>query len=167
MNIDGVEVRIITSARRQKTVQARWENGAIVIRMPAHLSSARQHEIAADMVAKLRKRQDSTRRSDADLAERAARLNAEVLESKARLTTIRWVHNQTTRWGSCTPATGEIRISDRLEEVPDYVLDAVIVHELVHTFIHSGHSAEFWEYANRAAHAQRAAGFLEAWGRFH
>ena len=73
--------------------------------------------------------------------------------------------NQNTRWGSCTTGTGDIRISDRLAQVPDYVLDAVIVHELVHTFI-PGHSGEFWRWADRAPRAERAKGYLEAYQRF-
>lgn len=60
---------------------------------------------------------------------------------------------------------GEIRVSHRLQDVPGYVLDAVIVHELVHTFIRTGHSAEFWEWANRAPKAERAKGYLEAYAR--
>ena len=88
-----------------------------------------------------------------------------MLEGRAQLTSIRWVTNQNKRWGSCTTATGDIRISHRLKGVPDYVLDAVIVHELVHTFITDGHSATFWSWADRAPQAERAKGFLEAWGR--
>ena len=53
----------------------------------------------------------------------------------------------------------------RLRNVPDYVLDSVLVHELTHTFIHDGHSADFWSWADKAPRAERAKGFLEAWGR--
>ena len=33
-------------------------------------------------------------------------------------TEIRWVTNQAHRWGSCTPSTGVIRISDRTLFIP-------------------------------------------------
>jgi len=88
-------------------------------------------------------------------------LNASVLDGRARLGSIRWVSNQHTRWGSCTTATGDIRITDRLKNVPGYVLDAVIVHELTHTFI-PGHGSDFWDWADRAPKAERAKGYLEA-----
>ncbi|MDU7286499.1 MAG: M48 family metallopeptidase [Corynebacterium kroppenstedtii] len=68
---------------------------------------------------------------------------------------------------SCSTDTGRIRISHYLKDVPDYVLDQVIVHELVHTFI-PNHSAEFYAWAHRVDYWERADGYLEAyqrWGR--
>ena len=102
---------------------------------------------------------------DDSLRTRADSLNANVLDGQARIGSIRWVSNQRSRWGSCTVATGDIRISDRLKQVPDYVLDAVIVHELTHTFI-PNHSAEFYEWADKVPYAERARGYLEAYQRF-
>ena len=96
---------------------------------------------------------------------RADSLNKHVLDGQARLGSIRWVSNQRSRWGSCTVSTGDIRISDRLKQVPDYVLDAVIVHELTHTFI-PNHSAKFYEWADKVPYAERARGYLEAYQRF-
>ena len=46
------------------------------------------------------------------------------------------------------------------------MLDDVIVHELVHTFIEDGHSDEFWEWAAKAPHHERARGYLEAYQRW-
>ena len=61
---------------------------------------------------------------------------------------IRWATNQTKRWGSCTLATREIRISSRLRVAPPWVLDAVIVHELAH-LLEPGHSPRFRELESR------------------
>ncbi|MEO7427764.1 MAG: M48 family metallopeptidase, partial [Acidimicrobiales bacterium] len=74
---------------------------------------------------------------------------------------IQWVTNQRQRWGSCTPSASEIRISDRIAGFPDWVLDAVIVHELAH-LVHLQHSAEFWALAQRYPKTERAYGFLIA-----
>ncbi|WJY67517.1 hypothetical protein CAURIS_02965 [Corynebacterium auris] len=128
--------------------------------------SAREEEEAVEqMLSKLRRSQSASPLSDADLARRAETLNQNVLEGRARVGSIRWVGNQNHRWGSCTTATGDIRISDRLRDVPEYVLDAVIVHELTHTFI-AGHSEQFWRWADRAPRAERAKGYLEALQRY-
>lgn len=158
------EVRVIRSARRKRTVQARMNGGVLEVRIPGWMSQKEEDEAVADMVARVRRKHSGTRRSNEDLVKRAHELNRRVLEGRATVGSLRWVSNQKSRWGSCTLSSGDIRISDRLKSVPDYVLDAVIVHELTHTFI-PGHGAEFWEWADRAPHAERAKGYLEAYQR--
>lgn len=159
------EIEVIRSPRRQRTVQARIVGEKVVVRIPARMTVAEEEKAVADIVAKLRRKTTSTRTSDEDLLERAAQLNRELLDARATARSIRWVANQNTRWGSCTTSSGDIRITDRLRNVPDYVLDAVLVHELVHTFI-PGHGPDFWEWADRAHKAERAKGYLEAYQRF-
>lgn len=159
------EVEVIRSAKRVRTISARMVDGKIQVRIPARLSKKEEADAVAEIVAKVMKKTRSSVRSDEELTERAHRLNKAHLDSRAVVGSIRWVTNQNSRWGSCTTATGDIRISHRLQNVPDYVLDAVIIHELVHTFIHSGHSQEFWEWADRAPKAERAKGYLEAYQR--
>lgn len=139
--------------------------GKIEVRVPARLSKQEEEKAVADIVAKVMKKTAASVKTDDELRRRAENLNAKYLANNATVGSIRWVTNQNKRWGSCTTATGDIRISHRLQEVPDYVLDSVIIHELVHTFIHTGHSAEFWEWADRAPKAERAKGFLEAFQR--
>lgn len=157
--------RVIRSARRAKTVQARVVDGVAEIRIPAAMSAADERRVVGEMLAKLQNRTSRAQRSDGDLAARAAALNEQLLEGRAVARSVKWVGNMRTRWGSCTTSTGDIRISDRLREVPGYVLDAVLVHELVHTFIPS-HSREFWPWAGRAPQAERAKGYLEAYQRW-
>lgn len=161
----GMEYRVIRSARRSRTVQARVVGGVAEIRIPDRFTPAQERAAVEEMLAKLSRKSTSSLRSDADLRSRAENLNRTVLDGRATVGSIRWVSNQSARWGSCTVSTGEIRISDRLKQVPDYVLDAVVVHELTHTFI-PGHSAEFYAWADRVPHAERAKGYLEAYQRF-
>ena len=63
---------------------------------------------------------------------RAAALSAAHLDGLAVPASVRWVDNQHRRWGSCTPADRSIRLSSRLRSMPEYVVDYVLVHELVH-----------------------------------
>lgn len=140
-------------------------NGVAEIRIPARMSAAQEREVVEEMLAKVQKRSRRAPTSDEELLARAQMLNAQLLDARATPNSIRWVSNQRSRWGSCSTETGDIRISDRLKHVPAYVLDAVIVHELVHTFI-PGHSAEFWSWADRAPQAERAKGYLEAYQRW-
>ncbi|MDK6260900.1 M48 family metallopeptidase [Corynebacterium frankenforstense] len=160
------EVRVIRSARRRRTVQARWRDGVVEVRVPAAMTPAEEAEAVEGIVAKLRRRSGAAPLSDAALLARADRLNEVHLEGRARYSSVRWVGNQNTRWGSCTQSTGAVRVSDRLQQVPDYVLDAVLIHELAHTFVPGGHTAQFHEWADRTPHLERARGFLEAYQRF-
>lgn len=164
-SIPDFPVEVIRSAKRRKTISARFHGNTLQVRIPARLSRTQEQEAVAELVEKVARSRTSSTISDAHLAARAHALNAEVLQGQAKVSSIRWVDNQTRRWGSCSQLTGEIRISSRLKGVPVYVLDAVIVHELVHTFISTGHSAEFWQWADRVEKAERAKGFLEAWAR--
>ena len=50
---------------------------------------------------------------------------------------VRWVTNQNGRWGSCTPADRTIRISHRIQDMPDWVIDYVLLHELAHLIVPS------------------------------
>ncbi|MBK4142452.1 M48 family metallopeptidase [Corynebacterium macginleyi] len=159
------EFKVIRSARRRKSVQARMVAGVLEVRIPDWMSADEENEAVQDMLARLEKKTGSAVQTDAALLQRAEQLNAQYLEGRARIGSIRWVSNQNTRWGSCTTSTADIRLSNRLQQVPDYVLDSVIIHELTHTFI-PRHGSEFWRWADRAPYAERAKGYLEAYQRW-
>ena len=53
-----------------------------------------------------------------------------------------FVRSQRTRWGNCS-AKGNISLNWRLVEAPEFVIDYVILHELVHTRV-MNHSHRFW-----------------------
>jgi predicted metal-dependent hydrolase len=151
-----LEVEVIRSSKRRKTVSASIVGGKVVVRMPTFMTKAQEDDYVATLVARL----DRQRRSEAvDLPARAAALALRY--DLPEPTSIRFVSNQAQRWGSCTPATGEIRLSDRISAFPSWVLDAVIVHELAH-LVHHGHTPEFWALANRYPRTERAYGFLIA-----
>lgn len=69
------------------------------------------------------------------LPERARRLSEQYLGGLARPTSVRFVANQSRRWGSCTPDTGTIRLSAELRDLPDAALDYVLLHELAHLVV--------------------------------
>jgi predicted metal-dependent hydrolase len=75
---------------------------------------------------------------------------------------VRWVDNQRQRWGSCTPGDRTIRLSVRLQGMPGWVIDYVLVHELAH-LIEPGHDAAFWGWVDRYPQSERAKGYLLGW----
>jgi len=149
---------VIRSERRKKTSSARIVDGVVQIRIPAWLTKADEAATVADLVTKVVKQQALADQGH-DLVQRTAAL-AEKYDLPSP-TSIRWVTNQQHRWGSCTPDSGEIRISSRLRNVPAYVLDYVIVHELAH-LVEIGHGVEFRALEQRFPKWERAEGFLDA-----
>ena len=160
-DVDGVAVEVRRSAKRRRTVSAyRQDDGSVVVLVPARLSRAEERQWVTTMLERLEKQDRRRRPSDAKLMERALQLSREHLDGQARPTSVRWVDNQRQRWGSCTPSDGTIRLSSRLQGMPAYVVECVLLHELAHLIVHD-HSAAFWELADRHPRAERAKGYLE------
>ncbi|MEV7622500.1 M48 family metallopeptidase [Actinoplanes sp. NPDC089786] len=156
-----VEVR--RSQRRRRTVSAYRDGERVVVLIPDRFSRAEETEWVERMLARLAAREERVQRSDDELTARARRLTVRYLPDHARRVdpaSVRWVTNQNGRWGSCTPDDGTIRISHRIQEMPDWVLDYVLLHELSHLVVPS-HSARFWDLVNRYPKAERARGYLE------
>ena len=82
------------------------------------------------------------------------------LDGRASPESVRWVTNQNTRWGSCTPGEGSIRLSHRLQGMPEYVVDYVLLHELAHLLV-PGHGPRFWQLLDAYPRTERARGYLE------
>lgn len=97
---------------------------------------------------------------DDELAARAERLSEQYLHGRAVPDTVRWVTNQNSRWGSCTPSEASIRLSHRLQGMPEYVIDYVLLHELAHLLV-PGHGPSFWKLLESYPRTERARGFLE------
>lgn len=149
-------VEVIRSERRVKTVSARIVDGVIRVRIPAWMSAAEEQKFVDDVVTRI----EQERRSHAiDLDARAARLADEY--GLPHPESIRWSKTQRQRWGSCSVHSGDIRISDRLVDVPPWVLDHVIIHELAHLEV-ADHSPAFDALVSRYPFAERATGYLMA-----
>ncbi|MEU3913227.1 M48 family metallopeptidase [Streptomyces sp. NPDC029721] len=154
----AVEVR--RSARRRRTVSAYREGDRTVVLIPARMSEAEERRWVGVMLDKLAAQESKRTLGDAELTERAVRLSEQYLSGRARPRSVRWVTNQNTRWGSCTPAEGSIRLSHRLQGMPEYVVDYVLLHELAHLLV-PGHGPRFWELLEAYPKTERARGFLE------
>ncbi|MER5841517.1 M48 family metallopeptidase [Streptomyces prasinus] len=154
----AIEVR--RSARRRRTVSAYREGDRTVVLIPARMSEAEEKRWVDVMLAKLEAQESRRAFGDTELAERAERLSAQYFGGRAGPRSVRWVTNQNTRWGSCTPAEGSIRLSHRLQGMPEYVVDYVLCHELAHLLV-PGHGPGFWRLLEAYPKTERARGYLE------
>ncbi|MGH3472905.1 MAG: M48 metallopeptidase family protein [Nocardioidaceae bacterium] len=162
--VDRVEpqppVEVRRSRRRKRTVSAYREGATIVVMIPAHMTKAEEREWVTAMVQRITRAEDRRRPSDDSLQARADVLSQRYLDGLASPTSVRWVTNQNARWGSCTPADGTIRLSSRLQGMPAYVIDYVLLHELTHLLVPT-HGKQFWVRVNGYELTERARGFLE------
>jgi len=72
------------------------------------------------------------------------------------------IRNQRTRWGSCSRRRA-ISLNWRLMQTPDFVVNYIILHELMH-LRQMNHSARFWAEVEKVCPTWRAA---EEWLRRH
>ena len=74
-----------------------------------------------------------------------------------------YIRNQMTKWGNCS-AKKNISLNWRLVRAPQYVVDYIILHELLHTEI-MNHSQQFWiRLRSIMPDYQSAVSWLEKYG---
>lgn len=160
------EVEVRRSARRRNTVSAYRDGDRVVVSIPQRFTRAQEREYVQKMIGQLaatehrREQRSRARSSDDALMQRARSLSQRHLGGRAVPASIRWVPSMRTRWASCTPLDATIRVSSRLQQMPSWVLDYVLVHELAHLQI-PGHGADFWALVERYPRTERARGYLD------
>jgi predicted metal-dependent hydrolase len=142
-------------------VTIRRRDGYLEVLAPATSSDDELKPIIAKLVRRLERRAARKTLTDDDLERRAIALNQRHFAGTLRWQSIVWVTNQEQRWGSCTPSQGTLRLSHKLAQLPGWVLDYVIVHELAHLVV-PAHDRRFWALVNRYPLTERARGYLIA-----
>lgn len=163
---DGFTIQIMRERRRRKTVTYELDvrHRVMVLHVPAVMPDTALEDMiqqAVDQAKEYVKRhmRRRTPQSDAGLFLRAQELNERYFEGKLTFRSVCYASNQRKRFGSCSPAAGDIRISARLQGAPYWVLDYVLLHELTH-LVEPSHNARFRELMKRYPQAERARGFL-------
>ncbi len=128
--------------------------------IPARMSHAEEQRWVAQMLDRLAAQESRRALGDDALERRAAELSRAYLDGRAVPGQVRWVTNQNSRWGSCTPSERTIRLSHRLQGMPEYVVDYVLLHELAHLLV-PDHGPRFWALLESYPRTERARGYLE------
>ena len=159
-----MEIKVIRSPDRKKTIQAKIVGETLVIYLPTGLHREEEGKLIEKMKQKIEKKKLKTQANKDDyLQKRFDDFNRMYFDRKLKANSIEFVSNQ--RWvrGSCTPSKGTIRISHKLLEMPKWVLDYVIMHEMSH-LLYPNHSKAFWNKVGEYKFTERARGFLMAKG---
>ncbi len=164
-----IEVELKRDKRLHRTI--RWQrlaDGTLQVRVPSHTPKRAIGPLLDEIRGQLVKATASRkRRTDKDLQQRAERINRKYFSGEVVWRAIRWTSAMHTRLGSCSQGgltDGDIRISDKIKDWPEWVVDYVIAHELMHRK-HPNHSASFWSDL-RAAYplTEKAQGFISGVG---
>jgi len=159
-----MEVRIIRSHRRRKTVSARVVKDVLLVNAPAALSGEHLQKIIADFKMRFeRKRLKEELDKSQDLMQIASGINRKYFGNQLKINSVEYVTNQNSKFGCCDYRSADIRISHRVGSMPGWVRDYVIIHELAH-LIEPNHGKAFWELVCRYELAERARGYLMAVG---
>ncbi|MBW1818387.1 MAG: M48 family metallopeptidase, partial [Deltaproteobacteria bacterium] len=127
-----MKTKIIRSARRRKTVQAREIEGVLEVLAPAGMSDKALQPIIDNLKKRIDRQKKAAALDDAGLERQAEKLNRKYFKGRLKWESIGWVSNQNKRHGSCAPGRGTIRISHRIAAMPRFVLEYLLVHELAH-----------------------------------
>jgi hypothetical protein len=167
----GNQIKVNLKRDKRLTKTSRWErlpDSTLLLRVPFRLPRRRIGPLLEQISDQLDKVSVShARRNDTHLQKRAELISQKYFNGSIHCNAIRWVSNMRSRLGSCTqggPTDGEIRLSDKIRQWPDWVVDYVIAHELMHRK-HPNHSPEFWKDLNASYPlTERARGFIAGAG---
>ncbi len=155
------QIELIRSKKRKKTIEGKIIDTTLRIYLPDNLSTKDEKRYIKTITEKMEKKHLKKQlNSNTDLQNRAAKINKQYFNDQLDYS-IQFVTNQQKKYGSCTPASKSIRISDQIADYPSFVQDYLIIHELAH-LIHANHSKAFWELVHKYPYVERAKGFLYA-----
>ena len=154
-----IDVSIIRSKR--KTVAIQVKAGQIIVKAPLQMKTTEiqelleqkkewidKHLALAEEENKLTSEiKPYTMEEINKLADKAVKVIPERVKHYAPLIGVDYgritIRNQRSRWGSCS-SKGNLNFNCLLMEMPDEIIDSVVVHELCH-LTHMNHSKEFWK----------------------
>ncbi len=161
LEVDGVVLELVVTRKRVKNINARLRGSTMVVSAPTGLP-VRELESAVEQLARrLVRRQRADAVNATGGAEALARRLAARFPHPLEISEIRFVTTQQRRWGSYSARTGVVRLNAALRQMPPWVQEAVVAHELAHA-VHADHSPAFWELLRSVCpNTDRARAFLE------
>ncbi len=160
ITIDGVTLTLVVEHKRVKNVNARLHESTLSVSVPLTMPREMVDQLIPDLARKLVRRVHAKRVNAAEDALALTRRVAARFPDPPEVAQVLFVTTQMMRWGSYSPATRTIRLHAALREMPRWVLESVVTHELAHV-THHDHSPAFWALVRRVCpDTDRARAFL-------
>lgn len=148
ITVDGVTLALTVARKPVKRVNARLHNTTLAVSAPLHMPQATLEPIVADLARRLVRRARAHQvNAEDDALGLALRLAARFPIPPA-VAQVRFVTTQQACWGSYSVGTHTVRLNATLRQMPRWVLEHVVVHELAHAE-HPNHSPAFWKLVRR------------------
>ena len=160
VTVDGVTLALVVERKAVKNVNARLRDTTLHVSAPLKMPQADLDGIIVELARKLVRRVHAHKVNAEEDALELARRVAARFPKPPEVVRVLFVTTQIARWGSYSPATRTIRLNAALREMPRWVLEAVVAHELAHV-THHDHSPAFWALTRRVyPDTDRADAFL-------
>ena len=160
INVDGVALELVIERKGVKNVNARLAGSTLSVSAPFGMPQKELDEAVLKLAQRLLRRAYASMLNEADDALKLARKVAKRFPKEPSIQRVEFVTTQRKRWGSYSTRTKTVRLNAALRRMPRWVLEAVVAHELAHTF-HADHSRAFWELLRRVCpETERAEAFL-------
>ena len=144
ITVDGVTLTLLIERKRVKNINARLHESTLSISAPLHTPQATLDQVIPDLARRLVRRVRARQVNAEEDALALANKVAARFPNRPAVAHVEFVTTQQARWGSYSSATRSIRLNAALREMPRWVLEAVVAHELAHV-THHDHGAGFWK----------------------
>jgi predicted metal-dependent hydrolase len=161
VTIDGVTLALRITRKRVKNINARLVGGELLVSAPRGIPEYELAPLIRELGRRLVRRERARMVNSVDDALALARRVARRFPDPPAIEAARFSTNQCSRWGSFSLRTRTIHLNAALRQMPTWVLEAVVAHELAHV-VHPDHSARFWVLLRDVCpETDRARAFLE------
>lgn len=159
--VDGVTLTLTLTRKRVKNINVRLVDGELRVSAPRSVPAAELNETIAVLARRLVRRERARAVNGEHDALALALRVARRFPRPPKITEARFSTNQKARWGSYSTRTRSIRLNAALRQMPGWVLEAIVAHELAHA-VYPDHSPAFWRLLRSACpNTDRARAFLE------
>ena len=138
VTIDGVTLTLVLTHKRVKNVNARLHGTTLHVSAPLRAADDLVDKAVVELARRLLRRSRAREVNAEEDAVALARRVAARFPGRLRVEHVEFVTTQSARWGSYSGQTGTIRLNAALREMPRWVLEAVVAHELAHA-VHLNH----------------------------
>ncbi len=161
ITIDGTTLTVLIQRKRVKNINARLDGATVRVSAPYSTPRAELERTVRELARTLLRRARATQVNHKEEALAVARRIATRFPEPPTVRRVLFVTNQRTQWGSYSPTTGTVRLNAALRQMPRWVLEAVVTHELAHA-VHLNHTETFWNLVRSVCPStDRANAFLE------